>query len=341
METNTFKQIDILAVGDLAVDVFIKIKDAEAKCDINGDHCKLCLNYGGKIPYESAEVCYATGNSSNVAISASRLGLRAGLMANIGSDKNGQDSIEKLKEEKVDTTFIKIETNKLTNYHYVLWFGGERTILVKHEKYIYEWTNTKESQEYHSPKWVYLSSLGENPTSFHDKISEYLKRHVNVKLAFQPGTFQIKEGYEKLKNIYERTDVLLCNHEEAKMILNTEEEDITKLLKKMYTLGPKIVVITDGEEGAYSFDGNEILFVKSFNENFNVVESTGAGDAFSSAFICALCKNKSISEGLLWGAINAKSAISFVGPHKGLLSEEQIEEQIKNIPDKNRPIALV
>lgn len=341
MEKENFKQLDILAVGDLAVDVFIKIKDAEEKCDANGGHCKLCLNYGGKIPYESAEVCYATGNSSNVAISASRLGLKTGLMTNIGSDKNGESSVEELKKENVDVNFIKIEADKPTNYHYVLWFGDERTILVKHEKYEYEWTNTKESQEYNSPKWVYLSSLGEDSITFHNNISEYLKRHVDVKLAFQPGTFQIKQGYEKLKDIYERTEVILCNHEEAKIILKTEEEEISKLLKMMHALGPKIVVITDGEKGAYSFDGVEVLFVKSFSDDLSVVESTGAGDAFSSAFISALCKDKSISEGLLWGAINAKSAISFVGPHKGLLTEEQIEEQIKNVSDDNKPINVI
>ena len=80
------KQVDILAIGDIATEPFIKIKEAEAKCDVDGEHCKLCLNYGGKIPYESAEICHAVGNSSNVAISASRLGLNSYLISYIGDD---------------------------------------------------------------------------------------------------------------------------------------------------------------------------------------------------------------------------------------------------------------
>lgn len=281
------KQVDILAIGDIATDVFIKIKDAEEKCDADGNHCKLCLNYGGKIPYESREICHATGNSSNVAVSASRLGVKSALMSNIGDDQIGIDCLNVLKKENVDTNFIKIELSKPTNYHYVLWYDKERTILVKHEKYDYEWTNTEISKEYESPAWVYLSSLGENSLRFHDEIVNYLKRHTKVKLAFQPGTFQIKMGHELLKDVYSRTNVFLSNHEEARKILETEEKDISKLLKMIYELGPKMVVITDDINGSYLYDGQQTLFMKAIVKNS--VESTGAGDAFSSAFITALC----------------------------------------------------
>jgi sugar/nucleoside kinase (ribokinase family) len=333
------KQIDILAIGDIATDVFIKIKDAEEKCDLEGNHCKLCLNYGGKIPYESAEVCHATGNSSNVAVSTSRLGLKAALMANMGDDQDGINCLDVLKKENVDTNFIKIEQGKPTNYHYVLWYDKERTILVKHEKYNYEWTNTEVSKEYQAPRWVYLSSLGENSLSFHNEIFNYLKNNKEVKLAFQPGTFQIKLGYGQIKDIYQRTDVFLCNHEEAETILNTEEKDISKLLKMVKELGPKIVVITDGIDGAYAYDGKDIYFIKSYTQN--LVETTGAGDAFSSAFVVCLSLDKDIETALMWGAINAASIVSCIGPQKGLLTREQIDESIKNIPEGNKPIKII
>lgn len=333
------KQIDILAIGDIATDVFIKIKDAEETCDPQGEHCKLCLKFGGKIPYESAEVCFATGNSSNVAICASRLGLKSALMANIGDDQTGVDCLDKLNREKVDTYCIKKESGKITNYHYVLWYDKEHTILTKHEKYKYEWTKTKESEEYHSPAWIYLSSLGEDSLSFYNEIIEYLKRNIKVKLAFSPGSFQIKLGTEVLKDIYKNTEVFICNHKEAQIILTNENEDIPTLLKEMYDLGPKIVVITDGRKGAYSYDGNDILFIKAFAEQ-PAVESTGAGDSFSGAFIGALSLGKEISLALVWGVANSRSVVSYVGPHKGLLTRDQIEEYIKNAPADYKPIKL-
>lgn len=332
------KQVDILAIGDIAIDVFIKIKNAEAVCDLTGDHCKLCLNYGGKIPYESREICSAVGNSSNVSISTSRLGLKSALMTNIGGDQEGNDCVEVLKKENVDISFIKKEEDKPTNIHYVLWYDKERTILTKHEKYNYEWTNTEVSKEYQSPAWIYLSSLGENSLRFHDEIVNYLKRHTKVKLAFQPGTFQIKLGYEQLKDIYNRADVFLCNHEEAEAILNVEEKDISKLLKMMHELGPRIVVITDGVNGAYSSDGENILFMKAFTQN--PIEATGAGDAFSSAFVSAVFLGKEIKDALIWGAVNGMSVVSYIGPHKGLLSRDQIEEYAKNIQEENIPIKI-
>ena len=318
------KQLDILTIGDIATDIYIKIKDAEAVCDTDGNDCKLCLEFGAKIPYESVEICHAVGNSSNVAISSSRLGLKSGLMTNIGDDQNGINCLKVLEEEKVDLNFIKKEKGKITSNHYVLWYKGERTILTKHEDYNYEWTKTKESKEYNLPAWIYLSSLGEKSLSFHQEIVNYLKSHVNVKLAFQPGTFQIKLGVEQFKEIYQRSNVFLCNKDEAKTILNSEEESISKLLKQIYDLGPKIVIITDGNKGAYSYDGNEILFIKAFEQK--PIESTGAGDAFSSAFVTAIFLGKSISDSLIWGSVNSASVISFAGPHKGLLNQTQIED---------------
>lgn len=337
MDKNN-KQIDILAVGDTAIDVFIKIKDAEEICDPQGGHCKLCLSFESKIPYESAEVCYAVGNSSNVAVSASRLGIKSALMSNIGDDQNGINCLGVLKKEKVDTTFVKTEKGKSTNYHYVLWYDKDHTILTKHEKYEYEWTNTEVSKEYKAPAWIYLSSLGENSLRFHDEIVNYLKRHIKVKLAFQPGTLQIKLGHEQLKDIYNRTDVFLCNHDEARKILKTDVSEIPELLKQIHSLGPKIVVITDDVDGAYSYDGREVLFMKAFP--ITPVESTGAGDAFSGAFVTALSLDKEILDALLWGTANAASVMMHVGPHKGLMTKEQLEEYIKNAPVDNKPVKL-
>lgn len=333
------KQIDILAIGDIATDIFIKIKQAEEVCDPDGDDCKLCLDFGAKIPYESVDTCHAVGNSSNVAIAVSRLGFKSALMTNIGGDQNGSDCIKVLENENIDLNFIKKEDQKITSNHYVLWYNGERTILTKHEEYNYEWIKTKESEEYNSPSWIYLSSLGEKSLRFHDEIASYLKRHINVKLAFQPGTFQIKLGAEHFKDIYQRSNIFLCNHEEAKKILNTKEESISKLLKQIYDLGPKIVVITNGTKGAYSYDGNEILHVKALEQK--PMESTGAGDAFSSAFVSAIFLGKEIKEALIWGSINAASVISFVGPHRGLLNRDQIEDKIKNMSKDYLPVKII
>ena len=57
--------IDFLAIGDTVIDAFIRLKDASVNCDIDNENCKLCMNFGDKLPYEFVEVLYAVGNSAN------------------------------------------------------------------------------------------------------------------------------------------------------------------------------------------------------------------------------------------------------------------------------------
>src|ERR1700749_961615 len=123
--------MEFLAIGDMVVDTFIRLKEAEAHCDINNEHCTLTMRWGDKIPFEFAKTVPAVGNSANAAVAAARLGLSSGLRAYVGEDSPGQDCIAQLMREKVDATFVEKQAGKHTNYHYVLWFQSQRTILVK------------------------------------------------------------------------------------------------------------------------------------------------------------------------------------------------------------------
>ncbi len=321
------KQIDILAVGDVVIDAFIKIKDAEITCKLNHQDCELCVRYGDKVPYESVEICNAVGNSSNAAVAASRLGLNSALFSYVGDDQNGKDCLESLKKDGVDTTYVRVEAGKKTNYHYVLWYDVDRTILVKHENFTYDFSNIE------TPKWIYLSSLGENSIDLHMQIADFLEKNLEVKLAFQPGTFQIKMGKEKLGRIYEKTDIFFCNVEEAQLILSEQSRELPMLLKGIAMLGPKIVVITDGFAGAYAIDtkkSDEILFMPVYPHT--PFERTGAGDAYASTIVSALAKGKTIEEGLAWAGINSMSVVLQVGAQKGLLTPEKIKEYFEKAP---------
>ncbi len=321
------KQIDFLAIGDIATEPFIRISDAEANCDLQGEHCKICFRFGEKVPYESALVCSAVGNSPNVAVGISRLGINSHLLSYIGDDSVGKQNLETLIREGVGVDYMKIVPGMESNYHFVLWYQNERTILVKHTEFPYSF-----SSDIAPAKWVYLSSLAPNSLEYHKEIHSYLEKNPETKLAFQPGTFQIKLGVEELKSIYERTEIFFCNVTEAERILEKNNEDKLELIKELKNLGPKIVIMTDGIRGAYSYDGENIYSIPVYNSDSSY-ESTGAGDSFASAIIGALLLGKTLEEALLWGPINAMSVVSFVGAQKGLLSREKIEEYLNNAPE--------
>ncbi len=330
------KPYDFIAIGDITTDAFIRIKDASVTCDVNKEACKLCVNFGDKVPFESVHVVRAVGNAPNAAVSAHRLGLQSGLISHIGDDQNGRECLDTLQKEGVSVEFMKTNPGLETNYHYVLWYEDERTILVKHQEYPYSLPDIG------SPKWIYLTSLGENSLPYHMEIIEYLKMHPETKLAFQPGTFQMKLGLEKLGELYKHTEVFFCNVEEAKRILNiTEEINIEELLKKMHETGPKLTVITDGPRGAYAYDGEHGWFMPPYPDPQPPFERTGAGDSFASTFTAALALGKSVPEALQWGPINSMSVVQKVGAQEGLLTREALETFLKNAPSDYQPKVII
>jgi len=321
------KKLDFLGIGDPVIDAFIELKNPEITCDIDDENCKISMNWGDKIPFEGVKVVPAVGNAANAAASAHRLGLSSGLMAWIGDDKFGDEIKTQLKREGIDTTYLTRQRGIGSNYHYVLSYNAERTILVKHHEYDYKLPRLA------PPKYMYLSSLAENSLPFQLEIAEYVKKHSDIRLAFQPGTFQIQLGYEKLKPLYQASYLFFCNKEEAKRILKTDEGDIKKLLVMLQKKGPKIPIITDGPNGAYSYDGNRFLFVPMYPDPKKPVDRTGAGDSFSSTVVAALALGEPLDHALLWGPINSMSVVQYVGAQEGLLKRGKLLDFLEHAPE--------
>jgi sugar/nucleoside kinase (ribokinase family) len=176
------ERLQFLAIGDIVTDAFIRLHEASVHCNINNEDCEICMKWGAKIPFEFAEVVPAVGNSANAAVSAARLGLRSALRAYVGDDMYATQCYAALEINKVSLEYMEKVKGKMTNYHYVLWYEAQRTILVKHETFDYQVPNIAEG-----PEWVYLSSLGENSLPYHQAWMEQIKKWPDTKLAFQPG----------------------------------------------------------------------------------------------------------------------------------------------------------
>ncbi len=323
MEDN---KIDFLAIGDIVIDAFIKLKkaDIEGKPDTPG--YEICIPFAEKVPYEDVFVIPAVGNAANAAISAARLGLNSAIVTNVGDDGDGKECLATLKKNNVKTDFVKVNPGFKTNYHYVLWYGAERTILIKHQDYPYTLPDVG------NPKWFYFSSVNETAFPFHYTVADYLETHPEIKLAFQPGKFEIKLGKEKLARLYKRAEIFFCNVEEAKKILGEETEEIKKLLQGITALGPKMAVITDGPKGAYAYDGKDFLFMPVYPDPKPPYSRTGAGDAYASTTVSALALGKTLPEALSWAGVNSMAVVQEVGANVGLLSRAKLEEYLAAAP---------
>jgi len=322
MENN----YDLIGIGDIVIDTFIKLKQASIHGTPDSENYEICMPFAEKISYEDVFLAPAVGNAPNAVVCVSRLGLKTALVSNIGDDKAGVDCLNSLKKDGVATEFVITNKGMKTNQHYVLWYGADRTILIKHEVYPYV------LPDINHPKWIYFSSVNETAFPFHYTVADYLDSHPQINFAFQPGKFEIKMGKEKLARLYKHSKIFFCNVEEAEKILGLEGAEVKELLTKMRELGPETIVITDGPKGAYAYDGKDCLFMPTYPDPKPPYSRTGAGDAFSSTIVAAIISGKTLSEALSWAGINSMSVVQEVGAQNGLLSREKIEEYLKNAP---------
>ena len=318
--------MDFIAIGDCTVDEFIKLEEARVE-NVNGsDEQDICMTWGDKIPYEESVLVPGVGNAANAAVAAARLGLRTGFISNVGDNRYGKEILEVFENEKVSTRHVQVNENLGTNHDYVLWFNAERTILVKHEDYVYAMPT-----DLAAPKWFYLSSAGRSET-FHAEVAAWVAAHPESKLAFQPSTFEMAMGIEKLAPLYRVSELVACNKEEAERILGLGETDIKELLEKMHALGAKVVLITDGPNGAYASDGTERLTVPMYPDPKPPVDRTGAGDATTSSIVAALALGLPLKDALRWGPVNSMSVVQEIGAQKGLLTREALEAELAHAP---------
>ncbi|MDO8536742.1 MAG: carbohydrate kinase family protein [bacterium] len=326
------KKYDLICIGDCTIDAFIKLQEASVHCGLNHENCQLCMSFANKIPYESLIVVPAVGNASNVAVGARRLGLDTAILTAVGGDHFGEQILEVYRKEKVSPEFVRVNKHKPTNYHFVLNFRAERTILIKHNDYEYN-----DPRKIGNTDWIYFSSIGEHTLPFHEKVAEYLERHPNTRMGFNPGTFQLKFGARRLKRIYKRTQVLFVNREEAGLILETKKLDILPLCAGLHKLGPKIVVITDGPKGAYASNGVSNYFMPAYPDPKPPISRTGAGDAFSTGFLTALIYGRPVHEALQWAPIESMHVVQYFGAQTGLLSKPALARLLKKAPKNYRP----
>lgn len=316
---------DLISIGDTIVDTFVPLIDFRI---FEKDGLKyIGLPLGNKVPVDPL-VSLVGGNAANNVIGGARLGLRSAIYTNVGNkDEDEWDDriIAKFKKERVDIRYI-VETNKFpSDHHIVLDCKGERSILVHH----YPWDYSLPDLE--KTKWLYFSSVALSfaETPLVSQIEHYIER-TGANLVYTPGTHQLNYGVRKFPKLLSFTKVFIVNKEEAKRVLGIEEAkkiDIEKLLKSLGDLGPKMTVITDGEEGSYGFDGEKYYKLGVFPAK--LFEMTGAGDAYASGLLAGLFRGHGLPEAMRWGAANGAAVVEKIGPQDGLLTYNQIQEKLK------------
>jgi len=314
---------DLISIGDASIDVFMTPTESEQLCQIDTKECFIAFSYGDKIPVKNLEFSVG-GNAANNAVGAKRLGVTDALVLTLGDDYIGRMLVEKLQKEGIDLTYVFQQPSTASNYSTVINYSGERTIFTFHAPRSYEFP-----VQLPNVPWAYLTSMGESYRPFYNHFIDWLKKNPNTKLAFNPGSWQLRGGLEAIGDVLALAFIVFVNREEAEKLTDFgpshgKEKELCMALSR---LGPKICVITDGGNGAFAYD-----LVKGLKVGVlpvDAFERTGAGDAFGSGFLSAIIKGKDIREALVWGTVNSASVIGYTGPQKGLLTSEEMPEWLE------------
>lgn len=314
----------IITIGDIILDTHVKIDDASIECDLDGHKCKLCLDYATKVPVTDSFQTVG-GNCANLAFSTTKLGLNTAILSTAGDDSNGQTIVETLKKAKVDTQYIFLDKKAKTRYSIILNFKGERTILSYHQKRNYIWP-----KDFPATDWVYYTSLSEGFDSLQEKLFKYLDKHPSIHLAFNPGSFQLKNSLELSRATVAKSELLIVNLEEAEKLAGVsfkKLKSVESLIRKLLELGAREVVITDAANGAWAGDFDEIWHMESYP--VPIVSKTGAGDAFSAGYLSAKIYGHDLPTCLTWGIANSCSVLGHFGVQDGLLDKNGIKKIIE------------
>jgi len=311
---------DVITVGSGTIDVFMDTGSRLFK-NVKGGCVKV--PFGSKILVENLRIDTG-GGGTNTAVSLSRLGLKVAWLGKIGAGTNSERIIEQMKKEKVDTSMVSREKGSRTGFSVILDAKGhDRTILAfKGSNDDLGWNEVKKSKL--KAKWLYCSSMVGKSFKTLEKVVAFARKS-KIKVAFNPSSYLAKRGVPYLKSIIKNTSLLVMNSEEAYYL--TKEKNPSKALKKLAKLGPEIVVITQGKRGCHAYGGKKVYSIKP--HNIKVIEATGAGDSFASAFLAGIIRKNDINFALKLGLANAESVISHYGAKNKLLTWQEAVKKIK------------
>ncbi len=318
-------KLDLVTIGDPTLDTFLKIHDAHLALQVQPEKTQLCIDYADKIPVDDFHRM-AGGNCVNAAVAVARLGLHAAVYGVTGADPEGRSIHAELERENIDTSLMALDRRHSTNASTALVFRGERTLFVWHQP-----------RTYHLPElpptaWIYATSvgpLGAAVNRLHAALCCHLDHHP-TRLAFSPGTHQLRMGARALAPLLRLSELLLLNRHEALELTGVDGHPKAQL-EALRRLGATTVVMTDGTHGSYAFDGSR--FLKTGILPMPVVDRTGAGDGYGATLVAALQLGRPLPVAMAWGTVQAAYVVGVYGATPGLLRRRRLQAVVSTHPE--------
>jgi ribokinase len=273
------------------------------------------------------------GAAANTAYACAKLGLKTAFIGKVGkNDIFGLKIINDFNEVRVNTELLKYSNEHKTGSAYVaLNREGDRRIYAYSGAANYLSKGDIRENEISLGKIIFLSSL-KNIDPFVE--AAIIGRNRKILVILNPGMLIIEQGFINIKILLEKIDILILSQREFKALFNFKKAElklniVREKSEKLFSLGIRVVVITKGKKGALIITPKNAETLPPFKTN-NVVDTTGAGDAFSAGFIYGFVQNQSLEfedlkRNVRLGNFIAGKCIEKLGARNGIPEEEDIK----------------
>jgi len=311
------KELDVICIGAALVDMIAKIE----RHPIDDDEV-----------FVSNFKLLSGGAAANTAYACARLGLKTAFIGKLGyNDDFGRKILEDFKDVSLDTTLIKYSKDYGTGSAYVaINENGERRIYAYSGAANLLSTGDIKREDLVKSKIIFLSSL-RNITPF-KKAAKIAKKN-NIPIILNPGMLIIEQGFDNIKQLLSFTDILIISKREFQNLFQFIEKKlelplIEEKAKNLFRLGIKVIILTMGEKGAIICNSEKSDLINPININ-QVIDTTGAGDAFSAGFIYGFIRNlsfkfKDLKSNVMIGNIIAGNCIQELGARNGIPTANEL-----------------
>lgn len=258
---------------------------------------------------------FCGGSAANTVIGLSRLGMKTGFVGKISKDYDGSLLLKNLQKEKVNTEGIITSGDSRSGN--VLGFvdkDGQRALyvdpgvndLIEHDEVKLCYLNDS--------KVIHITSFVGESKNVQESVLNEIDEDIIV--SFDPGRIYAEKGINFLKNILNRTNIILINEEELKHLTGKKYKTCKEGAEVLLEYDIDTVVVKRGDKGSYITNGDESCFIGPFN--VKCIDTTGAGDAFNAGFLYGFLKCENIQESGKIGNLVASFCIQEAGAIKGL-----------------------
>jgi ribokinase len=268
------------------------------------------------------------GKGSNQAVAAARLGAESHLVAVIGTDTFGQVALDLYLRELVDAAHVRRTPERNTGVGFIILnaAGENQIVLDMGANHLLAPDDVEQAEDLIARSDAVLSVLEIDPATAARAMTLARRHHVITVLNPAPAQWLDDD-------LLAAVDVLTPNESELRILSGLAPDDPTGTLELAHRLqqrGARQLVVTRGRQGALvvTADGatHEVPGVP-----VGVVDTTGAGDAFTGALAVALAEKQPLLEAVRFATVAGALACTRLGVIPALPSRAEVEALKKTV----------